>query len=186
MFTVFIALGLSFATMSGMIPPTIYIIIMMVLMFFLAAVMGIISFLLNGVMMPLVKSKIGGKIAVLTVTAGKNLKISAGQESEGMALTKDGYYIIPTDSVYMLPNGSRVIITYYKYGLGLHPQFIKAATVLEKNGFKDIASVEKAEENVNKVGGTLEIDLNKEKIMVKPIIEEKKDVQQEETIQRTE
>lgn len=179
MTTVFAALGLSFGAMSGSIPPTIYVIIMMVLMFFLAATLGIISFLLNGILMPLIKAKIKGKTMVFTITAAKNMKISAGDESEGMVLTKDGYNIIPTDSVYMLPNGTRAIITYYKYGMGLHPEFVEACSVLDKNGFKDMKMIENAEEEVNKIGGTLEIDLEKEKVSIKPINEGAKDVQEE-------
>jgi hypothetical protein len=151
---------LTAAIILNILPPTIYIWSMTAIGIISGLFLAVIAIMLNGVIEPFISAKASGSTLLSVITASKNIDLLLGNEKQGWAKTKRGYFNIRPNSVYTWPNGVRGVIAFYKYGISLEPQFIEAASRLREAGFNDIGEVHAAMENAKKKGKELIINLD--------------------------
>lgn len=96
------------------------------------------EFMIGRITTVFMKAKLTGKSVLAVLTASKNLDLLIGDEQEGLSLTKKGYFIVNTDSVYTWPSNIPGMMAFYKYGYGITPKFVKACSILKKNDVNDI------------------------------------------------
>lgn len=152
------SMGAGILAIFGMIPPMVYIAISIATGFIGGMIILLIGMLCKGIIAPMLSARMGGKTLVAILTANKNIDLEAGKENDGIVDTKRGSFIMPTDTVYSWPNGVRSGLAFYKYGVTLKPEHIKACSVLKKNDINDINQLEKAEEKARKSGSSMIID----------------------------
>jgi len=156
----FIGIVMSVMAMTNMIPPMIYIYIMIGISFFMGMSILMVSILLNGVMGPFLDAKFSGRNLIAVLTASKRIKLMSGREKSGMTKTEMGLYITPPDTVYSWPNGAKGGIGYFKYGTTLTPKFIKGMSKLRESGISNFGEMEKLNEEAMKDGKEFNIRLD--------------------------
>lgn len=99
---------------------------------------------LQGIADVFIKARMSGESVGIILRNDKQLKFVGAKNKGGLAETKlYGKYLLRTDSIYNMENGTTGWLGYYKYGVPLDPKFIQTITKLREAGMKNIEDVEK-------------------------------------------
>ena len=169
------SLILGVGIVMNMIHGFIWILVLSFLCFFVSLFVIVWDFLTGGIAGVFAGARINGNPVGIVLRNDKTMKFSQMRMEEGMAKDKKlGRFIIIPDSVYSAQNGVRTFLAYYKYGVSIHPNFIRAATRLREKGIENIEQVDEISEteipilddNGKKVGsmpgGNLSINLDED------------------------
>lgn len=138
----FVSMLLALFTFMGGVPIEIFILVQTFLCAGTGLVMLMISFFTMGIIEPFFKARFSGRSLVANVLPSNKIEFLDGHESNGMLITKKGYFFITPKSTYRWANGVLGGFGYFKYGATLPKELVQMASALKRAGIKDIGQLE--------------------------------------------
>lgn len=148
-------------TLFGMVKFTISIMSLTLLAFIPSLFLIVWTFLTGGIADVFAKARITGDPIGIVLRNDKKIAFAQMVMEGGLAKNRQyGRFIIIPDSIYNMPNGTVGFLAYYKYGVSLHPRFVRGTTRLREMGITDIEQVENLNKEMEKQGKEIEVKLD--------------------------
>jgi hypothetical protein len=119
------------------------------------------AFITGGIADVFAGARMSGNPVAILLRNDKSVKFVPTKMKDGMGETKRyGKFIVIPDSVYNYENGTSGFIAYYKYGVSLHPNFVRATSRLRDSGVTDIEQVEYINGEAKSQNSSVEVKLD--------------------------
>ena len=156
-FLLFCAFSAMILTFYGMMDPISGFYSLFGVAFVASLSLIVLCITFRGMIIQFLNSLLKGHDVLFLLTPGKRLDVFSGPIEHGFIKTKIGLVSAHPEATYVLPNGTRVGIAYYKYGTELPIKIVKAVSVLKKLGIRDGKELENLTKELKKKGKDLMI-----------------------------